>query len=86
MSNLDVIYSFTAILLAIVGIYFLLSSLDNLFIEALYLAWRIFYRPSFLKKHRTLTEKGLLLENSNPLPSWLHCGGSQKSLVTCSNI
>ena len=74
MTGFEIISQIMAVLLAVAGIYFLISSLDNLFIEILYFAWRVFYEPSFRKKHHLLTEANLAPENQQPIaimvPLW----------------
>ena len=74
MSIFEIISQIIAVLLGITGIYFLISSLDNLLIEVLYFLWRVFYEPAFRKKHHLLTEANLAPENQQPIaimvPLW----------------
>jgi bacteriophage N4 adsorption protein B len=71
-------------LFGVVAVYFLISSLDNLVVEALSLAWRFIYRHRFMRSHQMLFQDALKKEDEQPIailvPAWQEAGVIQEML------
>jgi adsorption protein B len=65
---------FTKLLLAVLGVIFLVSGLDDLFIDLYYWGWALYRKIFVMRKHRRLTEEELRGAPEKPIaimiPAW----------------